>query len=150
MSTPRIAAIKETVAASFGITVMQLDSHRRLRQWARPRQVAMYLASRLCGYSLPKIGRAFGDRDHTTVYHAIQVIERLRESDIRVRATVDQLERQLQQELDPAEPDLTIIIEEFIAKLRSALYAQTKLDPSTLFIALNQAVPKERGKPCKH
>jgi hypothetical protein len=150
MNTPRIRVIKETVAASFGITIPQLDSHRMLRQWARPRQIAMYLSAKLCGYSLPKIGRAFGDRDHTTVQHAVRVVERLCKTDARVKATVDQLERQLQDSLDPEEPDLTVIIDEFLAKLRSALYAQLKVDPTALFVALNQAVPKERGKPCKH
>jgi chromosomal replication initiator protein len=51
---------------------------KRLRSFARPRQVAMYLAKTMTSRSLPDIGRRFGGRDHTTVIHGVRKIEELR------------------------------------------------------------------------
>ena len=76
---PRIIHIQEVVASAFGVTVKDLVGERR---WvARPRQVAMYLCRDLTAHSLPVIGRHFGGRDHTTVMHAIRVVERLSNED---------------------------------------------------------------------
>ena len=56
-----------------------MTSSRRIRSFARPRQVAMYLSKKLTTRSLPEIGRKFGGRDHTTVIHAVKKIEQLKE-----------------------------------------------------------------------
>ena len=70
--------IQQIVAQGFGVEVCDLTSRRRGRREARPRQVAMWLARAATPCSLPEIGRAFGNRDHTTVMHAIrQVDERI-------------------------------------------------------------------------
>ena len=56
-------------------------SARRSRQIARPRQIAMYLAKNLTSMSYPEIGKRFGNRDHTTIMHAVRKIEELMEQD---------------------------------------------------------------------
>lgn len=77
---PTIASIQGSVAETFGITMTELLSERRLREVARPRQAAMYLAQDLTLASLPTIGRAF-ERDHTTVMHACRVVTELMRRD---------------------------------------------------------------------
>lgn len=72
-----IAEIKEAVARRFKVKVSDLEGDSRKKAYAHPRQVAMALAYRRLrrfGYSLPVIGKQFGDRDHTTVLHAYRKI----------------------------------------------------------------------------
>ncbi len=73
--------IQKQVAAHFNIRVADMFSARRSRQIARPRQIAMFLAKNLTSLSYPEIGRRFGNRDHTTIMHAVRKIEELMESD---------------------------------------------------------------------
>lgn len=82
---PSLTAIQKAVAAYYNLSVNELLSDRRSRYVARPRQVAMWLCKRLTKRSLPDIGRRFGNRDHTTVLHAIRRIEALRETDHFIR-----------------------------------------------------------------
>ncbi|QWW19576.1 chromosomal replication initiator protein DnaA [Schaalia sp. 19OD2882] len=63
------------VAAYFGVTIDQLCSQERSRTVVEARQIAMYLCRELTELSLPKIGSAFGGRDHTTVMHANKKIQ---------------------------------------------------------------------------
>lgn len=72
--------IQRTVAEYYKIKVADLNSRRRNRSVARPRQVAMALAKELTNYSLPEIGDSFGGRDHTTVLHACRKVKELRET----------------------------------------------------------------------
>ncbi len=58
------------MSASFGVTMDDLLSASRAQPVAWPRQVAMYLSRELTDATLPAIGRAFGNRNHTTVMHA--------------------------------------------------------------------------------
>ena len=76
-----IENIQKTVADFYRIKVSDLLSKKRTRIIARPRQIAMCLARELTQFSLPEIGSAFGDRDHTTVMYACKTIENLRNSD---------------------------------------------------------------------
>lgn len=76
-----IAAIQAAVSECFGLPLAEMTSDRRAREVARPRQVAMYLSKSLTAKSLPEIGRRFGNRDHTTVMHAVKQIERLQSED---------------------------------------------------------------------
>lgn len=69
-----IARIQSVVADFYGLHPSCMVSARRDREIARPRQVAMYLAKKLTPKSLPDIGRRFGNRDHTTVIHAVKRI----------------------------------------------------------------------------
>lgn len=92
---PTMADIQSCVAHHFGIPALEMKSARRSRSIARPRQIAMYLARELTMRSLPDIGRHFGNRDHTTVIHAIKQIERLRLIDADLDADVQTLSRGL-------------------------------------------------------
>jgi chromosomal replication initiator protein len=86
----RLDAIIGRVAAAFGVAEKELLGPSRLRNVLLSRQVAMYLARELAGFSLPRIGAAFG-RDHTTVLHACRKIEAELESDAVLSARVRQL-----------------------------------------------------------
>lgn len=70
-----ILRIKEMVANAYNVTIEELDSKKRTKNIAFPRQVAMYIARNILDLSLPSIGNEFGGRDHTTVMHAVRKIE---------------------------------------------------------------------------
>ncbi|MBM3600629.1 MAG: chromosomal replication initiator protein DnaA [Alphaproteobacteria bacterium] len=91
-----IEEIQEKVAEHFNIRISEMTSARRARAVARPRQVAMYLSKQLTSRSLPEIGRRFGDRDHTTVMHAVRKIEQIRAADRNFSADLDLLRRMLE------------------------------------------------------
>lgn len=84
-----IARIQSVVASHFGLCLSDMSSHSRLRRFARPRQVAMYLARQLTPRTLPEIGRSFGNRDHTTVMHAVSRIAKLVAEDEDFRERVE-------------------------------------------------------------
>lgn len=69
-----VETIKRTVSKHFGITIKDIEGKKRSRNIAHPRQIAMYLTRELTDLSLPKIGKSFGGRDHTTVLHAYDKI----------------------------------------------------------------------------
>jgi chromosomal replication initiator protein len=65
-----VQLIKEKVAKAHGLTVKEMDHHRRDQRIAAPRQIAMYLACELTDNSLPQIAREFQKKDHTTIMYA--------------------------------------------------------------------------------
>lgn len=88
-----VAEIQKVVAAHYGLTTTELISDCRMRYVARPRQVAMWIAKQITTRSLPDIGRRFGNRDHTTVLHAVRRIEGLIETNPEIaRDCTDLLE----------------------------------------------------------
>jgi chromosomal replication initiator protein len=93
--SPRVTIelVQRVISEQYGVRVADLKSQRRTRNLALTRQLAMYLSRKLTGASLPHIGEKFGNRDHSTVLHAVQVIERRRELDPAFGAAVDDLER---------------------------------------------------------
>jgi chromosomal replication initiator protein len=91
-----IEEIQKVVVEHFAIRLADMSSSRRSRAVARPRQVAMYLAKMLTPRSLPEIGKKFGNRDHTTVMHAVRQIEKLTAEDRGLADDVEQLKRRLQ------------------------------------------------------
>ncbi len=91
-----IEQIQKRVAVHFNIKLSEMSSARRARAVARPRQVAMYLAKQLTSRSLPEIGRKFGNRDHTTVMHAVRKVDELRTSDNSFNEDVELLRRMLE------------------------------------------------------
>ena len=91
-----IDEIQKKVAEHYAIRVSDMSSARRARQVARPRQVAMYLAKQLTSRSLPEIGRRFGNRDHTTVMHAVSRVTELIERDAAFAEDVELLRRMLE------------------------------------------------------
>jgi chromosomal replication initiator protein len=76
-----IPQIQKSVAAAYKLTVEQLDSKNNSRQFAFPRQIAMYLCKRLTNRSYPEIGRAFGGKHHTTVIHSFEKIQSMAATD---------------------------------------------------------------------
>lgn len=76
-----IPQIQKAVAAAYKLSVEQLVSKNNSRQFAFPRQIAMYLCKRLTNRSYPEIGRAFGGKHHTTVIHSFEKIQSMAASD---------------------------------------------------------------------
>ena len=76
-----IPQIQKSVAAAYKLSVEQLVSKNNARQFAFPRQIAMYLCKRLTNRSYPEIGRAFGGKHHTTVIHSFEKIQSMAASD---------------------------------------------------------------------
>jgi chromosomal replication initiator protein len=72
-----IEEIQRRVADYYNIRLSDMIGPKRLRNIARPRQVAMFLSKQLTTRSLPEIGRRFGGRDHTTIMHGVRKIEEL-------------------------------------------------------------------------
>lgn len=91
-----IEEIQRKVAEHWNIRLTDMSSSRRARAVARPRQVAMYLAKQLTSRSLPEIGRRFGNRDHTTVMHAVARIGELIGRDAAFGEEVELLRRMLE------------------------------------------------------
>ncbi len=91
-----IEEIQKKVSQHFNVKMSDMSSSRRSRTIARPRQIAMYLSKNLTSRSLPEIGRRFGNRDHTTVIHAVKKVEELRNKDNSFDEDVQLLIRMLE------------------------------------------------------
>ncbi len=86
-----VELIQHEVCRYFGISKSDLIGASRSKAFAYPRQIAMYLCRELTDESLPKIGRAFGGRDHSTVMHATAKIANLINSDRDVFSQIHEL-----------------------------------------------------------
>ena len=86
-----VGRVIDVVAAYYGLRAKDLTGPSRQRQVTRARQVAMYLVRHQLRRSLPEIGRAFGDRDHTTVLASVKKIDGLKEGDAGVQAVLSRL-----------------------------------------------------------
>ncbi|MGQ0848069.1 MAG: chromosomal replication initiator protein DnaA [Actinomycetota bacterium] len=93
--SPTAAEIIRATADAFGFTVTEVEGASRRQPLVMCRQVAMYLCRELTDLSLPKIGSAFGDRDHTTVIHSIEKVKRVIRSDRAVFDRVHSLSQKL-------------------------------------------------------
>jgi chromosomal replication initiator protein len=91
-----IDEIQRAVCEYYRIDRSEMSSKRRARAVVRPRQVAMYLAKVMTPRSYPEIGRKFGGRDHSTVIHAVRLVEGLRAQDTDMDNDVRALLRQLE------------------------------------------------------
>jgi hypothetical protein len=90
---PTILRIQQAVCIHLDVTMTDLLAHRRAAKLVRKRHIAMYLASALTGRSLPEIGRAFGNRDHTTILHAKRKVASLLEAgDEKLAADIAKIE----------------------------------------------------------
>jgi chromosomal replication initiator protein len=92
-----IERIQELVSERFSLSLEELCGERRSQNIVYPRQVAMYLSRELTDSSLPKIGREFGGRDHTTVIHATSKIARMIREDRSVYNLVQELTARIKQ-----------------------------------------------------
>ncbi|MCJ7543988.1 MAG: chromosomal replication initiator protein DnaA [Phycisphaerae bacterium] len=90
-----IEDILKAVIGRFNVRLADLQSKKRTRSIAFPRQVCMYLARELTRHSLEEIGGYFGGRDHTTVMHAKRSIDLLRQRDPQLQATLDLITQEL-------------------------------------------------------
>jgi chromosomal replication initiator protein len=91
----KIEDILRIISRHFGVSKGDLLSQRRHRSVVWPRQVGMYLAKQLTARSLPEIGRRFGNRDHTTVLHAIRKIEGELSGNPRLKEELEELKKLL-------------------------------------------------------
>jgi len=91
-----VEEIQRKVSEHYNIRLSDMIGPKRLRSYARPRQVAMYLCKQLTSRSLPEIGRRFGGRDHTTVMHGVKRIEELKQSDSQIAEDIELLRRALE------------------------------------------------------
>jgi len=92
-----IDIIQSIVAKHYGIDIKELNSKKRNRNLVLPRQIAMFLARKLTDLSYPQIGSMFGGRDHTTVLHAYDKIEK----DLVIKNDLAETIDQLYKEIDP-------------------------------------------------
>jgi chromosomal replication initiator protein len=92
-----IKGIQEIISDRFGLSLAELCGDKRSQNIVYPRQVAMYLSRELTDSSLPKIGKEFGGRDHTTVIHATSKIARLIKEDRSVYNLVQELTARIKQ-----------------------------------------------------
>ncbi|WP_128895605.1 chromosomal replication initiator protein DnaA [Longirhabdus pacifica] len=86
-----IQKIHEEVGAYYSVKIEDFKARKRTKAVAFPRQVAMYLSRELTDFSLPKIGEAFGGRDHTTVIHAHEKISRMIKEDADLYKSINLL-----------------------------------------------------------
>jgi chromosomal replication initiator protein len=91
---PDVEMIQKTVSDFFHIRLTDLKSKKRTQHIAFCRQVAMYLCRKLTSSSFPVIGEAFG-RDHSTVIHAFNLIQRRVTNDSAFRLSIEKIEREL-------------------------------------------------------
>ncbi len=90
-----IDSIQTIVCKFFKISKNEMLSPRRSRYLVRPRQTAIYLSKMLTSKSLPEIGRAFSNRDHTTVIHSVKTIEKLRKEENELNTNIDSLKNKI-------------------------------------------------------
>jgi len=92
---PSIDRVQEVVARRWGVTPEGLRSKTRTKTLTVPRQVAMYLARDSLGMQLVEIGQAFGGRDHSTVIHSVDKVQRQLQRDRHFREQVELARREL-------------------------------------------------------
>ena len=92
-----VEEIQRKVSEHYNIRLSEMIGPKRVRNYARPRQVAMYLAKQMTSRSLPEIGRRFGGRDHTTVMHGVRRIEELKITDSQIADDLELLRRALEE-----------------------------------------------------
>jgi len=91
-----VEEIQRKVSEHYNIRLSDMIGPKRLRSYARPRQIAMYLCKKMTSRSLPEIGRRFGGRDHTTVMHGVRRIEELKQQDGQIAEDLEMLRRALE------------------------------------------------------
>lgn len=90
-----IEEIQTTVGKFYGVTVKEIKATKRTQNIVLARQVAMYLAREMTDNSLPKIGKEFGGRDHSTVLHAYNKIKNMLAQDESLRIELDTIKNKM-------------------------------------------------------
>ena len=91
LSQVSILKIQEDVAKYYHLQIKDLKGKKRVKNIVVPRQIAMYLSRELTDNSLPKIGAEFGGKDHTTVIHAHEKIQRLMKQDLTIQNEIAEI-----------------------------------------------------------
>jgi chromosomal replication initiator protein len=94
-SLPTIDRVQDVVARRWGVTPEGLRSKARIKSLTVPRQIAMYLAREVLNMQLVEIGQAFGGRDHSTVIHSVDKVQRQLARDRSFRERVDSARSEL-------------------------------------------------------
>jgi chromosomal replication initiator protein len=89
--TIQVTQVQKVIGDHFGLKMEDLKGKKRTRNIAFPRQIAMFLTRELTDMSLPRIGDAFGGRDHTTVLHACDRVAEVAAKDEELKATLERL-----------------------------------------------------------
>jgi chromosomal replication initiator protein len=92
---PSIDKVQDVVARRWGVTPEGLRSKARIKSLTVPRQIAMYLAREVLNMQLVEIGQAFGGRDHSTVIHSVDKVQRQLTRDRSFRERVDSARAEL-------------------------------------------------------
>lgn len=92
---PSIDKVQDVVARRWGVTPEGLRSKARIKSLTVPRQIAMYLAREVLNMQLVEIGQAFGGRDHSTVIHSVDKVQRQLARDRSFRERVDSARAEL-------------------------------------------------------
>ena len=90
-----IDEIQTQVSKFYGVTVKEIKSTKRNQNIVLARQVAMYLAREMTDNSLPKIGKEFGGRDHSTVLHAYNKIKNMLAQDDSLRIEIETIKNKI-------------------------------------------------------
>lgn len=102
---PSIQDVKLAAAHHFGVKPSEIDGPRRDRQLLHVRHIAMAAAKRITSASLPQIGRRFGNRDHSTVIHAVRRIEALAAHDLGVASALSAIEARVASQEEERAPE---------------------------------------------
>jgi chromosomal replication initiator protein len=92
---PSVDRVQEIVSRRWGVTPEGLRSKARIQTLTVPRQIAMYLAREVLQMQLVEIGQAFGGRDHSTVIHSVDKVERQMARDRAFRERVELARQEL-------------------------------------------------------
>ncbi|MEW4354861.1 chromosomal replication initiator protein DnaA [Streptococcus pneumoniae] len=90
-----IEKIQTEVGNFYGVSVKEMKGSRRIQNIVQARQVAMYLAREMTDNSLPKIGREFGGKDHTTVMHAYDKVKKRLDTDDNLRLEIESIKNKI-------------------------------------------------------
>jgi chromosomal replication initiator protein len=99
--------LQKAVTAHYKITLEELKSKSRKREIVTARQVAMYLAKQYTNHSLKSIGQYFGGRDHSTVIHALQVVNDLLDTNPPFRTAFKDLQQKINFKNMPSAPSVS-------------------------------------------
>ena len=96
-SKPKVTinVIQKKVAKYFNIDIEDLKGKKRSKEIVIPRQIAMFLARELTNASLPKIGKSFGGKDHTTVLHACDKISKQIDINYQINEDIKKLKEEI-------------------------------------------------------
>jgi chromosomal replication initiator protein len=87
--------VQDVIARRWGVTTEGLRSKARIKSLTVPRQIAMYLAREMLQMQLVEIGLAFGGRDHSTVIHSVEKVQKQLQRDRAFRERVESARQEL-------------------------------------------------------